>query len=67
MLEDSYNKQTIELTTARSKITELNAKVGELEESLSAIQKDLLRSHELNAKLQRDIREVILLIVFDAI
>jgi chromosome segregation ATPase len=58
-LQETGDKQTTELSTAHSKVQELNVRIAELEESLASTQKDLIKTQEQNVKLQRDIRESI--------
>ena len=55
---DSLSRLTTELASAHAQIAELSTKIGDVEESFSSSQKELLRTQELNTKLQRDVREV---------
>ena len=55
---DSLSRLTTELASAHAQIADLSTKIGDVEESLSSSQKELMRSQELNTKLQRDVREV---------
>ena len=55
---DSLSRLTTELSSAHAQIAELTMKVSGVEESLSSSQKELIRTQELNTKLQRDVREV---------
>ena len=57
-LQETVEKQNLEVTAARSKVNELSVKVKELEEALASSTKDVTRLQEQNVKLQRDIREV---------
>jgi len=58
---DSLSHLTTELSSAHEQIAELSTKVTDVEEALASSQKELIRSQELNTKLQRDVREVALL------
>lgn len=58
-LQETVALQNSELSSSSIKILELNAKIHELEESLSSSQKEAQRLQEQNGKLQRDIRESI--------
>lgn len=42
----------------KERITTLSNRVAELEEDLDTARKDLIKSEEMNTKLQRDVREV---------
>ena len=46
------------MTSARSKVSELQAVVKDLEESLTTSQKELIKAQEQAVKYQRDLREV---------
>jgi len=61
---DSLSHLTTELSSAHAQIAELSTKVGDVEEALSSSQRELIRSQELNTKLQRDVREVSILVFF---
>uniref|UniRef100_T1JE08 SAM domain-containing protein n=1 Tax=Strigamia maritima TaxID=126957 RepID=T1JE08_STRMM len=56
-LQDTIEKQNTELTLARTKLVELNGKISEIEESLQVSQKELIKSQEQTARLQRDLKE----------
>ena len=42
----------------KERLAALSARVAELEEDLDTARKDLIKSEEVNTKLQRDVREV---------
>ncbi|ESO10659.1 hypothetical protein HELRODRAFT_190127 [Helobdella robusta] len=56
-VQDTLVKLSTDLVSTRNKMAEQLIRIGELEELLSTAQKDLMRSQEMSAKLQRDIRE----------
>lgn len=56
-LQETINKQAADLGIARSKISELSSKISEIEDSLQVSQKELMKSQEQNARLQRDLKE----------
>nr|XP_020638513.1 liprin-alpha-1 isoform X3 [Pogona vitticeps] len=56
-LQDIIEKQTKEQAQMKERITALSSRVTELEEDLDTARKDLIKSEEMNTKLQRDVRE----------
>ncbi|XP_070791394.1 liprin-alpha-1 isoform X2 [Pituophis catenifer annectens] len=56
-LQDTIEKQTKEQSQMKERITALSNRVAELEEDLDTARKDLIKSEEMNTKLQRDVRE----------
>ncbi|XP_048339621.1 liprin-alpha-1 isoform X9 [Sphaerodactylus townsendi] len=56
-LQDIIEKQTKEQAQMKERITALSNRVAELEEDLDTARKDLIKSEEMNTKLQRDVRE----------
>ncbi|KAL8169733.1 UNVERIFIED_CONTAM: Liprin-alpha-1, partial [Gekko kuhli] len=56
-LQDTIEKQTKEQAQMKERITTLSNRVAELEEDLDTARKDLIKSEEMNTKLQRDVRE----------
>ncbi|KAM3854054.1 liprin-alpha-1 isoform 2-T2 [Vipera latastei] len=56
-LQDIIEKQTQEQSQMKERITALSNRVAELEEDLDTARKDLIKSEEMNTKLQRDVRE----------
>ncbi|XP_032917898.1 liprin-alpha-1 isoform X6 [Catharus ustulatus] len=58
-LQDIIDKQNKEQTQMKERLTALSSRVTELEEDLDTARKDLIKSEEMNTKLQRDVRETI--------
>ncbi|KAK6191456.1 hypothetical protein SNE40_003142 [Patella caerulea] len=56
-LQETVEKQNSELTSARTKMLEINNKFTELEENFSTTQKELIKAQEQVVKLARDLRE----------
>ncbi|NXE20564.1 LIPA1 protein, partial [Ardeotis kori] len=56
-LQDIIDKQNKEQTQMKERLTALSSRVTELEEDLDTARKDLIKSEEINTKLQRDVRE----------
>ncbi|NXV77546.1 LIPA1 protein, partial [Atlantisia rogersi] len=56
-LQDVIDKQNKEQTQMKERLTALSSRVTELEEDLDTARKDLIKSEEMNTKLQRDVRE----------
>ncbi|XP_055039386.1 liprin-alpha-4 isoform X8 [Misgurnus anguillicaudatus] len=56
-LQDLLDKANKELSQNRERITSLTGRMTELETELATARKDLLKSEEMSAKHQRDIRE----------
>ncbi|XP_055987617.1 liprin-alpha-1 [Sorex fumeus] len=56
-LQDIVDKQAQEQTQMKERLTALSSHVVELEEDLDTARKDLIKSEEMNSKLQRDVRE----------
>ncbi|XP_053961582.1 liprin-alpha-1 isoform X1 [Anastrepha obliqua] len=56
-LQTIIEKQTAELSQWQRRVSDLNSKICELEESLSRTQKELCKAQEQCSKLQRDLRE----------
>ncbi|XP_064513213.1 liprin-alpha-1 isoform X8 [Pseudopipra pipra] len=56
-LQDIIDKQNKEQTQMKERLTALSSRVAELEEDLDTARKDLIKSEEMNTKLQRDVRE----------
>ena len=52
------DKQSQEQSQMKECLAALSAHVTELEEDLDTARKDLIKSEEVNTKLQRDVREV---------
>ncbi|XP_042865284.1 liprin-alpha-1-like isoform X5 [Penaeus japonicus] len=56
-LQTSLDKQTAELNAARERVRELQNRLQELEDNLTITQKELVKAQEINARLQRDLKE----------
>ncbi|XP_050312861.1 liprin-alpha-1 isoform X3 [Anthonomus grandis grandis] len=56
-LQQALEQQTSEISNWQRRVAEMQNRVGELEENLAKAQKELLKAQEVNAKLQRDLRE----------
>lgn len=57
-LQDIIDKQSKEQSQMKERLAALSSHVAELEEDLDTARKDLIKSEEVNTKLQRDVREV---------
>ncbi|KAL2310054.1 hypothetical protein Nmel_006292, partial [Mimus melanotis] len=58
-LQDIIDKQNKEQAQMKERLTALSSRVTELEEDLDTARKDLIKSEEMNTKLQRDVRETL--------
>ncbi|KAM5137921.1 liprin-alpha-1 isoform 3-T3 [Mantella aurantiaca] len=56
-LQDVIDKQAKEQSQMKERLAVLSNRVTELEEDLDTARKDLIKSEEMNTKLQRDVRE----------
>ncbi|KAG8430081.1 hypothetical protein GDO86_018513 [Hymenochirus boettgeri] len=56
-LQEIIEKQTKEQGQMKERLVVLSNRVTELEEDLETARKDLIKSEEINTKLQRDVRE----------
>ncbi|XP_040184070.1 liprin-alpha-1 isoform X14 [Rana temporaria] len=56
-LQDVIDKQNKEQSQMKERLAILSNRVTELEEDLDTARKDLIKSEEMNTKLQRDVRE----------
>ncbi|XP_067875812.1 liprin-alpha-3 isoform X3 [Heterodontus francisci] len=56
---DLIERQSTELLQMKERLATLCRKVAEVEEELSTARKDLIKSEEVNAKLQRDLKEAL--------
>ncbi|XP_038619943.1 liprin-alpha-1 isoform X6 [Tachyglossus aculeatus] len=56
-LQEIIDKQTKEQSQMKERLAVLSTHVAELEEDLDTARKDLIKSEEVNTKLQRDVRE----------
>lgn len=57
-LQEVIDKQAREQSQMKERLAALSTHVAELEEDLDTARKDLIKSEEVNTKLQRDVREV---------
>ncbi|TEA11776.1 hypothetical protein DBR06_SOUSAS6910276 [Sousa chinensis] len=57
-LQEVIDKQSREQSQMKERLAALSSHVTELEEDLDTARKDLIKSEEVNTKLQRDVREV---------
>lgn len=57
-LQEVIDKQSREQSQMKERLAALSGRVTELEEDLDTARKDLIKSEEVNTKLQRDVREV---------
>ncbi|XP_042813529.1 liprin-alpha-1 isoform X2 [Panthera tigris] len=58
-LQEILDKQSKEQSQMKERLAALSAHVAELEEDLDTARKDLIKSEEVNTKLQRDVREAV--------
>ncbi|KAK2099947.1 hypothetical protein P7K49_021295 [Saguinus oedipus] len=56
-LQEIISKQSREQSQMKDRLASLSSHVTELEEDLDTARKDLIKSEEMNTKLQRDVRE----------
>ncbi|XP_032894607.1 liprin-alpha-1 isoform X1 [Amblyraja radiata] len=56
-LQETVDKQSKENGQMKDRLVALSGRVSELEEDLETARKDLIKSEEINTKLQRDFRE----------
>ncbi|XP_037694280.1 liprin-alpha-1 isoform X8 [Choloepus didactylus] len=56
-LQEIIDKQSKEQGQMKERLAALSSHVAELEEDLDTARKDLIKSEEMNTKLQRDVRE----------
>nr|XP_045002347.1 liprin-alpha-1 isoform X6 [Jaculus jaculus] len=56
-LQEVIDKQSREQSQMKERLAALSSHVAELEEDLDTARKDLIKSEEVNTKLQRDVRE----------
>ncbi|XP_072128876.1 liprin-alpha-1-like isoform X2 [Mobula birostris] len=56
-LQETIDKQSKENGQMKDRLAALSSRISELEEDLDTARKDLIKSEEMNTKLQRDLRE----------
>ncbi len=57
-LQEALDRQSKELLHLRERVASLCGRVAELEDDLDTARKDLIKSEDINSRLQRDLREV---------
>lgn len=57
-VQELVDRLTKELMLMKEHVASLSSHVAELEEDLDTARKDLIKSEDINSRLQRDIREV---------
>lgn len=57
-LQDVVDRQTADLGQMKERMAAMVSRIGELEEDLDTARKDLIKSEDMNTRLQRDLREV---------
>nr|KAF6438698.1 PTPRF interacting protein alpha 1 [Molossus molossus] len=58
-LQEVIDRQSREQSQMKERLAALSSHVAELEEGLDTARKDLIKSEEMNTKLQRDVREAV--------
>lgn len=67
-LQDMVERQTADLGQMKERMAAMVSRISELEEDLDTARKDLIKSEDMNTRLQRDLREVgRLLITYDPV
>ncbi|XP_059420471.1 liprin-alpha-1 isoform X2 [Carassius carassius] len=56
-LQEALDRQSKELLHMKERVASLCSRVSELEEDLDTARKDLIKSEDINSRLQRDLRE----------
>lgn len=57
-LQEVVERQTADLGQMKERMAAMVSRINELEEDLDTARKDLIKSEEMNTRLQRDLREV---------
>lgn len=57
-LQDVVDRQTADLGQMKERMAAMASRINELEEDLDTARKDLIKSEDMNTRLQRDLREV---------
>lgn len=57
-LQDVVDRQTADLGQMKERMAAMVSRISELEEDLDTARKDLIKSEDMNTRLQRDLREV---------
>ncbi|XP_026088717.1 liprin-alpha-1 isoform X5 [Carassius auratus] len=56
-LQEALDRQSKELLHMKERVASLCSRISELEEDLDTARKDLIKSEDINSRLQRDLRE----------
>ena len=57
-LQEVVDRQTADLGQMKERMASMVSRINELEEDLDTARKDLIKSEDMNTRLQRDLREV---------
>ncbi len=57
-LQEVVDRQTADLGQMKERMAAMVSRINELEEDLDTARKDLIKSEDMNTRLQRDLREV---------
>ena len=57
-LQEVVERQTSDLGQMKERMAAMSSRISELEEDLDTARKDLIKSEDMNTRLQRDLREV---------
>ena len=57
-LQEVVDRQTADLGQMKERMAAMASRISELEEDLDTARKDLIKSEDMNTRLQRDLREV---------
>lgn len=57
-LQEVVDRQTADLGQMKERMAAMVSRISELEEDLDTARKDLIKSEDMNTRLQRDLREV---------
>lgn len=57
-LKDVVDRQSADLGQMKERMAAMVSRISELEEDLDTARKDLIKSEDMNTRLQRDLREV---------
>ena len=60
-LQDVVDRQTADLGQMKERMVAMVSRINELEEDLDTARKDVIKSEDVNTRLQRDLREVSLI------
>lgn len=57
-LQEVVDRQSADLGQMKERMASMVSRINELEEDLDTARKDLIKSEDINTRLQRDLREV---------